>query len=75
MAKNIVQQEPQEPQTITIPLATAKQLLELYDNCEAADSHFKLCQSDLFREHMVSCYQAKLVQNAFAELREKIENP
>lgn len=60
-------------QTITLTIEQAEQILELYRNAEAADAHFKNCQSDLFRQHMQGVYRAPLVATAFQQLREAVE--
>ena len=60
-------------QAITLTVEQAEQILELYRNTEAADAHFKNCQSDIFRQHMRGVYQAPLVESAFKQLGEAVE--
>ena len=65
-----VQAEPvalPDPQ-VTIPLAQAKQLYELYRNVEFADAHFRACQSQNFRIHVQGVYMAGKIEKAFAAL-------
>ena len=69
MAKNTTQ----AASGITIPIEAAKHILELFDNVEAADSHFQRCQSDLFRQHVKAVYDAKLVRDSFGQLRGELE--
>lgn len=57
---------------VSIPIQQAKQLIELYRNIEAADAHFKSCQSELFRNHMRAVYQAPLVAGAFEALQKTL---
>ena len=54
---------------ITIDKAMAEQLYDLYHNVEAADAHYKRCQSDNFRVHIKSVYQNDGVRQAFESLR------
>lgn len=58
---------------ITISRAVAEQLYDLYNNVSAADAHYQRCQSDNFRVHVKGVYQNKGIENAFAELRQKID--
>lgn len=58
--------------TITIDVKTAERLLELYRNCEAADSAFKTCQSVQFRNHIQSVYKAQNIESAFETLNQKL---
>lgn len=59
---------------ITIDKAMAEQLYDLYHNVEAADAHYKRCQSDNFRVHIKSVYQNEGVRQAFESLRAKIDS-
>lgn len=52
----------------------AAALLTLYNNTEAADSAFKSCQSDLFRQFVHDTYTAKDVEDAFLYLRRVTEH-
>lgn len=61
------------PATVTIPVATANYLYDLYRNIESADAHFHRCQSDNFRQHVVSVYNAANVRNAFSLLKSAID--
>lgn len=54
-----------EVRTLTIDEQTAKQLYELYRNCESADAYLHQCQNGLFRQQIKSCYTAQNVQRAF----------
>ncbi len=60
-------------QKIELTLKQAQDLLTVYDNIEAADAHFKLCQSDLFRNFTKDTIYAKDIENAYATLRQQIE--
>ena len=57
---------------ITIDKQTAERLFDLYNNVAAADAHYQRCQSDNFRMHVRAVYQNKGVEDAFAELKDKI---
>ena len=57
---------------ITLTIAEAKAILELYDNCERGDTVYKACQSDLFRNLIHGTYKAKGVADAIANLRAKV---
>lgn len=58
---------------ITIDKATADALFDLFNNVEAADTHYKRCQSDEFRVHVQSVYKNPGVSGAFEKLRKLIE--
>lgn len=57
---------------IELMVKQAEDLLTLYDNIEAADSHFKRCQSDLFRNFTMDTVKAQNTESAFAALRQQI---
>lgn len=61
------------PVTVSIPIADAEQLYELFKGVEAADSHFHTCQSVNFLDHVKAVYKAQKVSAAFARLKQKIE--
>lgn len=61
------------PDMIEIQRADAVQLLELFRNVEAADAHYKRCQSDLFRQHVQATYKATLVEGAYSRLQELVD--
>lgn len=63
-----------EVRTLTIDENTAKQLYELFRNCESADTILFPCQDKLFRQHIKGCYQAANVQKAFALLAAFLES-
>lgn len=58
---------------VTLDLKTAQQLYDLFHNVEAADLHYKRCQSDQFRVHVKSVYQNEGVQHAFESLRSLLD--
>lgn len=58
---------------ITIDRETAEKLYDLYNNIVAADAHYKRCQSDNFRMHVKSVYQAKTVETAFETLKTQLD--
>ena len=59
--------------TLSITIADAEQLLELYKICESSDRHYKGCQADLFRRMVSSTYKAKAVESAFGRLSKALE--
>ena len=59
--------------TISITKECAEKLFDLYANVEAADAHYKRCQSDNFRIHVQSVYKNAGVAAAFAELKSQID--
>lgn len=63
-----------EPEMIAIPRAEAEMIMDLFTNVEAADAHFQRCQSDLFRQHVQSCYRAPLVDQAYQHLKEQLNH-
>lgn len=58
---------------VTIDLKTAERLYDLFHNVEAADAHYKRCQSDQFRVHVQSVYQNAGVHDAFEALSGRIK--
>lgn len=62
-----------EVRTITIDESTARQLYELYRNCESADTILFPCQDKLFRQHIKGCYKAPNVQRAFEHIAKFLE--
>lgn len=62
-----------KPDTVTISLADAEQLYELFKNVELADLHFHSCQSASFRQHVQSVYKAPNIKGAFEALKQKID--
>lgn len=58
---------------IQIRFEDARQLYELYETCVLADRHFKACQSDLFRRHVSASCKAEHVKQAFAILKDQID--
>ena len=61
------------PKGVFLPLSMAEKLYELYNNVEAADTHFHTCQSTNFREHVRSVLKAPKIEKAYAELKAQIE--
>lgn len=59
--------------TVSIPLETAQQALELFRNVEAADAHFQTCQSIPFRQHVRSVYRAPNVEAAYRDIAAAVE--
>lgn len=61
-----------QEKTLTISRETADRLYSLFASCEAADAHFKSCQSAQFRAHIQGAYKAANVHAAFNLLEEFI---
>lgn len=58
---------------VTLDLADAEKLYELYRNVELADVHFHTCQSGNFRQHVQGVYRAANVKNAYDKLKAAID--
>lgn len=58
---------------ITLTRAEAEKIYELFNNIEAADSHYQRCQSDYFRLHVQGTYKNQAVAAAFDSLKRKLE--
>lgn len=61
------------PQTVTLTKAEASVLMSLYNSVEAADAHYKTCQSELFRSHVQMCYKSPTVSGAYDSLKHQLE--
>ena len=61
------------PQTVTLTKAEASALMSLYNSVEAADAHYKTCQSELFRSHVQMCYRSPTVASAYDGLKHQLE--
>lgn len=57
---------------ITLTLAQAQALIDLYTNCERADTVYKACQSDLFRGLVMTSCKALSVTDAIQHLKAQI---
>ena len=60
--------------TITLDLADAERIYELYRNVELADAHFHTCQSLNFRQHVHDVYNAANNKNAYEKLKGSIDS-
>ena len=59
-------------QEITLSLKDAQALIDLYNNCVTADTVYKACQSDLFRNLVTSTYKAPATADAIEHIKAQI---
>ena len=58
---------------ITLTREQAEKIYELYNAVEAADTIYKSCQSEYFRNYVRGNYRNDVTAGAFAVLKAKIE--